>query len=71
MSGAVATLEGWDCHPEEPGLAGVVACGNVMRFKKTEFKVLCLGQDNLWYQSRLGMSRSRATLREGFGGAGG
>lgn len=49
MSGAVAPLEGFDCHPEGPGLVQEVAHGNVMRFKKTEFKVLHLGQANPWY----------------------
>ncbi|TRZ10981.1 hypothetical protein HGM15179_016127 [Zosterops borbonicus] len=40
MSGAVATLEGWDGHPEGPGLAQKMVYANVMRFKKTEFMVL-------------------------------
>lgn len=42
--------------------------GNLMSCKKTQCKVLRLGQDNLQYQHSLGMDRLRAALL--LGGAG-
>ncbi|GAB0204791.1 cAMP-dependent protein kinase inhibitor alpha [Grus japonensis] len=42
------------CHAEEAGKLEKWACVKLMRFNKAKCKVLHMGQDNSWYQHRLG-----------------
>jgi len=64
LSGAVDMSEGQDASQRDLDKLEKGACVKLLRFNKAMCKFLDLGQDNLWYQYRLGMKGLRAAERD-------
>ncbi|KAJ7396968.1 hypothetical protein BTVI_139725 [Pitangus sulphuratus] len=71
LSGVVDTLEGWEAIERDLDELRKWAHGNFMRFNKTKSKALHLGQDNPWYQYRLGDGQIKSSPAKGTWGADG